>query len=1056
MQVLHVHWRPPTSPDEVGEVVIWAENGLLPAPPKRKGRLSQRPTPHPFDDISDSLTRLLAAAGLDQAAVNTTDLTLLLPSGKYGPQPSPQLQHDWDLSDDQAAPELAPWQITGISLSPQQGCIFLTRLPDRENLPPGLVLGVDCLYWQSVGRLVLETLAQEKILPTLAQADPAGKTYHARWLPVLDGPNDGPRLARLQAIMPPLCRAEAKKPEDAPHPRRLLDTFLNTLIDTLARDWGQPKKPGLPAKKDETPRQWLNALFAANPEITGSPAQLSHLYRSYRLWLRNLHLAGDKTSRVAFRLEAPGQQSASGQDKSWLLHYALQARDDLSLLVSAEQVWQTKGNMLNVLNRRFEQPQEKLLTGLGYAARLFEPLQASLKSAKPTSLPLSTQEAFDFLREVAPLLEGSGFGVLVPPWWNKPGTRLGVRLKMSTSRQPSADAVPKSKMTFDNLVRYKWELSLGDTTLTREEFQALVALKSPLVQIRGQWVQLDPAQIEAAIRFWEKQHLEADIGWHEALRLGLGAADTIDGLPVDGVEYESWLAEWMARFKGHEQLAIQATPSGLQGQLRPYQQYGYSWLDFMRRWGMGACLADDMGLGKTIQTLALLLREKELTGQLPGPVLLICPTSVVANWVKEVRRFAPTLTTWQHQGPDRLRDEAFMEQAQQTDLVLTSYPVVRRDIEAIQAVEWLGVVLDEAQNIKNPGTKQAQAIRSLTPQFRLALTGTPVENRLSELWSIMQFLNPGYLGSRQDFRAAFALPIERYQDEAAVARLRQMTGPFILRRVKTDPTVIQDLPEKNEMKVYCNLSEEQATLYESVVESAMAEVEQAELDDIQRKGLVLGMLMKLKQVCNHPAQFLHQVGPVGGNGHPLDPAAEMMRSGKLARLTEMLEETISVGDRSLIFTQFAEMGHFLKEHLQQALGVSTLFLHGGTPAKQRPHLIERFQEDPAGPPLFILSLKAGGTGLNLTRANHVFHFDRWWNPAVENQATDRAFRIGQTRHVQVHKFVCVGTLEEMIDEMIESKKALAESVVGRGENWLTELSTTELRQLVKLHREAFI
>ncbi len=1049
MQLLHIHWRPPTSPAESGEVVVWTENGLLPAPTKQRGRPSKKPKAHPFDDIPASLERLLERTGLDGAAANTTDLTLLLPSGKYGPQPSPQLRHDWDVSDDQSPPRLAPWQITGVSLSPQQGFLFLTRLPARENLPPGLALGVDGRYWQLVCRLLLETLAPQTILPTRAPADPAGKTFHARWLPVLDGPHDGPRLAHLQATMPALGRAETEKPEEAPHPRYLLESFLNTVTDALVREWGRANRPDLPAQKDETARHWLKALFAPQPEISGSPAQLGHLHRSYRAWLRHLHLAGDRTSRVAFRLEAPAQQSPSGKYKSWQLHFALQARDDPSLLVSAEQIWQTKGKVLKSLNRRFEQPQETLLTGLGYAARLFEPLQTALQSAKPASLALSTQEAFEFLREVAPLLEGSGFGVLVPPWWNQPGTRLGVRLKMSTSSQPSPEAVPKSRISFENLVRYKWELSLGNTTLTREEFEALVALKTPLVQIRGQWVQLDPDQIEAAIRFWEKQEQAAELAWQEALRLGLGGTDQIDGLPVQGVEVEGWLADWLERFKGNQKLEQLPQPDGLQGTLRPYQLYGYSWLDFMRRWQMGACLADDMGLGKTVQTIALLQREKEEAGRLPGPVLLVCPTSVVSNWAKEVHRFAPALTTLQHQGPDRLREEDFINEAEETDLVLTSYAVVRRDIETMQAVDWFGVVLDEAQNIKNPGTKQARAVRSLSPQFRLALTGTPVENRLSELWSIMQFLNPGYLGSRRHFRATFALPIERHQDEEATAQLRQLTTPFILRRVKTDPTVIQDLPEKNEMKVYCNLSEEQATLYESVVQNAMTAVEQADAEGIQRKGLVLSMLMQLKQVCNHPAQFLHQVG----DGQVAEPEAEMSRSGKLARLTEMLEESISVGDRSLIFTQFSEMGQFLKDHLQRRLGVPSLFLHGGTPAKKRASMVQRFQDDPGGPPIFILSLKAGGTGLNLTRANHVFHYDRWWNPAVEDQATDRAFRIGQTRNVQVHKFVCTGTMEEMIDEMIESKKALAESIVGQGENWLTELSTGQLRELVTLRRE---
>jgi SNF2 family DNA or RNA helicase len=381
------------------------------------------------------------------------------------------------------------------------------------------------------------------------------------------------------------------------------------------------------------------------------------------------------------------------------------------------------------------------------------------------------------------------------------------------------------------------------------------------------------------------------------------------------------------------------------------------------------------------------------------------------------------------------------------DLVLTSYPLVRRDEPFLKAVAWHGVILDEAQNIKNSTAKQTQVIRTLPASFRVALTGTPVENRLSELWSIMHFLNPGYLGSRHAFRQSYTLPIERYGDDRAREQLKRVVSPFILRRVKSDPRVIQDLPLKQEMKRYCSLSEEQATLYEAVVREALEEVEQAE-EGMDRRGRVLSMLMQLEQICNHPALYLHQVGE-----GQLSAIADDARSGKLARLEEMLEEVLSVDERALIFTQFAEIGHLLKCSLQQRLGVPVLFLHGGTPTKQRAGMVQRFQEEASGPPLFIVSLKAGGTGLNLTRANHVFHFDRWWNPAVEDQATDRAFRIGQTRNVQVHKFVCAGTLEEMIDEMIESKKALAESIVGRGERWLTELSTRELGELVRLRRQ---
>lgn len=1043
MHVLHAHWHFPTAPSDEGGVLFWTETTEPVRPPQPKGRPRKGTAqPHPFCAEPATVRGLLKNLALTVVSDRFNLITLLLPGAAAGPQPSPHLIHDWEL--DEAGSELTPWLVNGLWLTPAEAFSILTGLPGQEDLPSSLALGSDVRYWQTVVNLVLETLAQQKLLPTLAVADPnpKKKLYHARWLPILDGPHDESRLVRLVEAMPALCRAETPSAEAAPAPRRVLDTFLNTMIDALARQWGTPP----PLLGNDPNRAWLASLFSADPQVTASAAQLDHLYQSYQIWLRNLHVAGGKTFRVAFRLEAPAQQSQP-DEAAWQLHYLLQARDDPSLLIPAKQVWQTKGSVLKTLDRRFEQPQEKLLAGLGYAARHFEPLRQSLKQAKPTALPLTNSQAFNFLRESVPILEASGFGVLVPPWWNKPGTRLGVRLKLSSSSKAPAQESMSGLMNYGNLINYRWQLSLGDTPLTEDEFRALAALKSPLVQIRGQWVQLDPEQVEAAIRFWEKQNLEAEIDLQEAIRLGLGATETVQGMPVQGVEVEGWLKAWMEKFTGHEKLSLIDPPQGLKATLRPYQQYGYAWLDFLKRWGMGACLADDMGLGKTVQTISVLLRDKE-QGLKNGPTLIIAPTSVVVNWAKEVKRFAPALTTLIHQGADRLRDNEFLKQARAVDLVLTSYAIARRDAETLQKIDWYGVILDEAQNIKNPEAKQTRVIRQLPADFRLALTGTPVENRLSELWSIMHFLNPGYLGPRQSFRNTLARPIERYGDEQATQRLRQMVGPFILRRVKTDPTVIQDLPEKLEMKVYCNLSEEQGTLYEAVVQDAMQQV--AEADGIQRRGLVLGMLMKLKQICNHPAQFLHQIG----EAQVVDIEKELSRSGKLARLTEMLDETVSVGDRTLIFTQFAEMGHFLKSHLQQSLGVPAQFLHGGTPAKHREVMVRRFQDDPHGPPIFILSLKAGGTGLNLTRANHVFHFDRWWNPAVENQATDRAFRIGQRRNVQVHKFVCVGTMEEMIDEMIENKKALAESVVGSGEGWLTEISTDELRELVTLRREA--
>ncbi|HMQ53841.1 MAG TPA: DEAD/DEAH box helicase, partial [Anaerolineae bacterium] len=913
MYVLHAHWHYSTSPADQGGVLIWAEDSEVKLPTSKKTKKSATPQPHPFCENALVVKKLLPELGSTFTSDQFNLVTLLLPSLPSCPQPSPQLIHDWEIDMDSPA-ILKPWVVSGVWLKPVEALELLTHLPGLDSLPPKLAFGADIWYWQIVSNLVLETLAQQKVLPALAQANDKGTVFHARWMPVLDGEHDGPRLRQLLDSMPPLCRAEASDPDQAPPRRLVLDPFLNTMTDTLARRWGQTALPDLPAVfrrdlRDDEPnpgQAWVKALLALDPQVAGSPAQLKHLGQGHQLWLRNLYVAGDKTFRVAFRLAAPLQQvepEGKTPDKNWQLHFLLQAREDPSLLVPAQQVWQSKSSVLTALGRRFEQPQEKLLAGLGYAARLFPPLTQGLKTAKPAAVSLSTEEAFDFLRNSAPLLEASGFGVLVPPWWNKPGTRLGVRLKLSSkSSSPGADAIPKSDMGFHNLIRYRWELALGDTALSEDEFRALVALKSPLVQIRGQWVQLDPEQIEAAIRFWEKQNLEADISLPEAMQMGLGATDTVEGLPVEGVDIEGWLKNWLERFTRTEKLEEQPPPDSLQAQLRPYQLYGYSWLEFLRRWGVGACLADDMGLGKTIQTIAMLLKQKEAQGRLPAPVLLVCPTSVVTNWAKEVERFAPTLTTLIHQGGDRLRYDDFLQQARVTDMVLTSYAIARRDASTLNEIEWFGVILDEAQNIKNPDAKQTRAVRRFNSQFRLALTGTPVENRLSELWSIMHFLNPGYLGSREKFRQNFARPIEWSGDEAATERLRKLTSPFILRRIKTDPTVIQDLPDKQEMKVYCNLSEEQATLYESVVQEAIRQV--AEADGIQRQGLVLSMLMKLKQICNHPAQFLHQIG----DGTPLDPRREMDRSGKLARLTEMLEEAVSVGDRVLIFTQFAEMG----------------------------------------------------------------------------------------------------------------------------------------------------
>lgn len=1047
MFVLHAHWRPPRRPTETGGMLIWAETSEAQKQIYLRGRLPKKhpPRDHPFC-LSADVLRERIGTGTPLGDAETQSVKIRLPATRTGPIPSPDLAHNWIL-DTETSPFMAPWLVDGLWLTASKAFGVLVNLPmvGPDNL---FVLGQDTHYWRKVANLVLETLASQKIVPVLLPIKNNG-SYIARWQPVLDGAIDGSRLSLLSTSMPPICQMDLLHPNGRYHTGDIqpaqdqLNTFVESMCDALVRSWAKSNAPYFKSGDDTPFHAWLRALFNEDATVQASHAQLQALESSLRSWMRYLHAAGDGNFRIAFQLDAPHQEEILGKEGAWNLRFMLQARDDPSLIVPAEEVWRKGDSSLQYLGRRFDNPQDKLLAGLGYAARLFPPLLPGLQTSHPTSTTLDTSRAYIFLRETVPLLNQAGFGVLVPPWWNQNSARLGVRLRL----RPGQDLKITSSsgiLGMQNLVEYQWELALGNTTLTRQEFNALAALKSPLVQIRGQWVQLDNEQIDAAIEFWEKQKHTGTMSLLEAAKYGLDGQGGVSLLPVTEVLAEDWVEEWLGHLGHHERMIELDQPSGMQGELRPYQRSGYSWMSFFRRWGMGACLADDMGLGKTIQALALLQYEKE-NQQLQGPTLLICPTSVVTNWEREALRFTPALNTLIHQGPNRYRNNEFIEKAKNVDLVLSSYAVVRMDADLLQQVHWYGVILDEAQNIKNPSAKQTQIVRKIPSTFRFALTGTPVENRLSELWSIMNFLNPGYLASLESFRRDYAIPIERFGDPKATERLKKLVGPFVLRRVKSDPNIIHDLPEKIEMKEYCNLVEEQATLYEAAVRNTMERIESSE--GMERRGLVLSLLMQLKQICNHPLQYLHQVEATSE-----DKTQISGRSGKLIRLRDLLEEILAAGDRALIFTQFVEMGKILSAYLPPTLGYTVQFLHGGTPTKMRDQMVRRFQEDDQAPPVLILSLKAGGTGLNLTSANHVFHFDRWWNPAVEDQATDRAYRIGQSRNVQVRKFITIGTLEERIDELIESKKGLAEAIIGAGEQWLTELTTEELRQLVELRR----
>ena len=504
--------------------------------------------------------------------------------------------------------------------------------------------------------------------------------------------------------------------------------------------------------------------------------------------------------------------------------------------------------------------------------------------------------------------------------------------------------------------------------------------------------------------------------------LRLAGEGEVDSGAASAGDRATWTDELLAGLPD-ERLQEEHEPAGFVGELRPYQRRGLAWLRFLDRLGLGGCLADDMGLGKTATTLAHLLDR-------PGPHLVVCPLSVVHNWQAEAARFAPSLRVVVHHGAERAEQELAG-----ADLVVTTYGLLHRDVEHLGAVAWSTVVADEAQVIKNPATHAAKAMRTLRAGQKLALTGTPVENRLADLWAILDVVDPGLLGSRERFRHRFAKPIERDGDGDAAARLRRITQPFVLRRTKADRSLVPDLPDKIEQVAWAGLTREQAVLYQHVVDQLLANA--AAETGMKRRGLVLAALTRLKQICNHPVHVLGDGSRLAG------------RSGKLARFDELVDELLDVGERALVFTQFKEMGDLLVRHLGERLELRAPFLHGGVSRARRDAMVADFQAG-LGCPLLLVSLKAGGTGLNLTAASQVIHYDRWWNPAVEDQATDRAWRIGQGRTVNVHKLVCEGTVEERIAALIDQKRALADTVVGSGESWLSELSTAELRDLVRL------
>jgi len=899
----------------------------------------------------------------------------------------------------------------------------------NQDIKEKFLIDRDIEFWERFTRWSLSFLIRQEIIPYLVMDRDGLK---ARWLPVLKESSYRDLIRFIKSF--PSYKVSDNYYNKSELANIVLD-ICYVLVDSLCRKALFEKGIRHQINYAQSIHDlWLYSLLDKNPKLQLSqhvdsylnlaiaPKDIDKFYSQIIDWQRPIAEKSALSFKVVFKLNEP-----TSDEDCWNLEFFLQAIDNPDIVLPLPSIWSKNYKDLEFLFRDLNNPKTNILALLSRASKLFPPIKRQLLAPYNEYITLTTQEAYDFLKEGSWLLKEEGFDVILPAWWQA-NTSI---YKLQTKAEIKVGASPDNSFSLNTSVKFNCYIAFKDAPLTREEISRLALTKKGLIKLRGKWVEIDPDYLNRILTISNRQ--KGKIAISKIIAASLGARVNIKDIPIDEIEISGWLKDFLIELKNLKYKKTQIDPPrNLKTTLRNYQLEGFCWLYFMSKWRLGACLADDMGLGKTIQVLALI--GKYLEQGINGPFLIIAPTSVIGNWQREITRFLPHVSFYIHQGVDRVEKEQLGKIVKNTPIIVTSYALLTRDFDRLRDIRWFGIIADEAQNIKNPFSKQSICSRKLKSEFKVALTGTPIENSLSDLWSIMEFLNPGLLGSYGAFRTQFIIPIQLEGDKEVLNKLKSLIAPFILRREKTDSSIELNLPEKKEQTIEVSLTNEQKRLYKTIVNNVRNRLDNTE--GIAKKGLILSTITKLKQICDHPALFLKDNSKIED------------RSGKLEVLKKVLAYVLSKGESSIIFTQFASMGHILQHHLSSFFDREILFIHGGLPRLKRDEIVEYFQ-NATKPQILILSLKASGTGLNLTKATHVFHYDRWWNPAVEKQATDRAYRIGQVKDVKVYKFICKGTIEEKIEQILNSKLELANDLISAGETWITNLSDKEIKDLIK-------